>query len=235
MSEVIETLGLRNFNLKTDAEILHFAAFDEKDGIVLESGTGAVCIIKSEGVMKQFGGWGYLLGDDGGGYSIGRLALRNVLSESEKTNSLSEFSSQIMKHFNVKMPEEVITQVYEAESSQKLIASCAELVSSLALAGDEEAIAIINNAATSLYDLVIQAIESTKSKPPYNISLAGSVLDSKSPAQNYFKELASKSSNEFKYSDIIYTSAGAALINAIKNSGETISDSLILKLKELAL
>ena len=235
MAEVIESLGLSNFNLKTDAEILHIAAFADEDGMVLQAGTGAVCIVKSDGVLKQFGGWGYLLGDDGGGYSIGRLALRKVLSDSEKANSLSDFSREILNYFKVKNPEDVITKVYGAQSSQMLIASCAEIVSSLALAGDHEATVLINNAADSLYDLMIQAIESTKLKAPYNIALAGSVLGLNSPVQDYLKELVSKSSIEIKYSDIFYTSAEAALIDAIKSSGEAISESLQLKLKEPAI
>ena len=235
MSDLIASLGLTEFNLKTDAEILHFAAFDEEDGIVLEAGTGAVCVIKSGGKLKQFGGWGYLLGDDGGGYSIGRYALRKVLAEIESDQPLSDFSAQIMNHFKVKMPEEIITKVYGAESSQMLIASCAKLVSSLALSRIQEANVIITEAAKSLYNLVINAVESAKIKPPYSIALAGSVLGLNSPVQDQFKELASKSSFDFNYSDILYTSAEAALIHAIKNSGEAISDSLQLKLREPAI
>ena len=235
MSDLIASIGLTDYDLKTDAEILHFAAFDEKDGIVLEAGTGAVCIIRSGGILNQFGGWGYLLGDGGGGYSIGRSALRNVLSEFERTDSLSDFSAQIMNHFKVMNPEEIITKVYSAENSQMLISSCAELVSSLALSGDKEAIAIIDEAASSLYNLMVNAIESNKINPPINIALAGSVLGLNSPVQFKFKEIASKSSMEFNYSDILYTSAVAALLHAIKSSGETISESLQLKLQENAL
>ena len=235
MGKVITSLGLTDFSLKTDAEILHSAAFDEEDGIVLEAGTGAVCIIKSNRELKQFGGWGYLLGDDGGGYFIGRFALRKVLSESERASSPSKLSQEIMNYFKVKTPEEVITKVYGAESSQMLIASCAELVSSLALAGDPDAETIIHEAATSLYNLVIHAIDSTNPNPPYKLALAGSVIGSKSPVKDYFKELASRSSMDFKYSDFLYSPAGAALINAIKNSGETISESLQLRLKELTI
>jgi len=234
MSDLIASLGFNEFNVKTDAEILHFAAFDEEDGIVLEAGTGAVCIIKSGGELKQFGGWGYLLGDDGGGYSIGIHALRKVLSDDEKDQSLSDLSGNIMNHFDVKIPKEIITKVYGADSSQMLIASCAKIVSSSALSGDQDSIDIINEAAASLYDLVIHAIESTKIKPPYGIALAGSVLGSNSPAQDHFKKLASKSSMEFNYSNISYTSAEAALIHAIKSSGEIISESLQLRLKKAA-
>ncbi len=235
MSDLIASAGLAEFNLKTDAEILYFAAFDEDDAIVLEAGTGAVCILKSGVELKQFGGWGYLLGDDGGGYSIGRSALRTVLLEAERTSSLSEFSTQIMKYFNVINPEEIITKVYDAESSQATISSCAKLVCSLALSGDQEAIAIIDEAAASLYDLLVHAIEAEKVDPPYNIALAGSVFGLNSPVQIKFKEIALKSSMEINYSDILYTPAGAALLHAIKSSGETISQSLQIKLKEHAL
>ena len=116
-----------------------------------------------------------------------------------------------------------------------LIASCAKLVSSSALSRIQEASVIITEAAKSLYNLVINAVESAKIKPPYSIALAGSVLGLNSPVQDQFKDLASKSSFDFNYSDILYTSAEAALIHAIKNSGEAISDSLQLKLREPAI
>lgn len=45
------------------------------DGIVAIAGTGSSVFARVGGVMHQTGGWGYLLGDEGSGYDLGRRAL----------------------------------------------------------------------------------------------------------------------------------------------------------------
>ncbi|MFX3839205.1 BadF/BadG/BcrA/BcrD ATPase family protein, partial [Streptococcus suis] len=44
-------------------------------GIVLISGTGSIaCALTSRGARHRVGGWGYLLGDEGSGYDLGKKA-----------------------------------------------------------------------------------------------------------------------------------------------------------------
>lgn len=45
------------------------------DGIVAIAGTGSSVFARVGGMMHQTGGWGYLLGDEGSGYDLGRRAL----------------------------------------------------------------------------------------------------------------------------------------------------------------
>ena len=42
--ESISEIGLNRINIISDAEMLHYAAFGKNDGILIESGTGAVCL-----------------------------------------------------------------------------------------------------------------------------------------------------------------------------------------------
>ena len=61
-TELIKSAGIEHFSLVTDAEILNYAAFEDKPGILLASGTGSICIFKDkENQYRQIGGWGYLL------------------------------------------------------------------------------------------------------------------------------------------------------------------------------
>ena len=49
-------------------------------GVVIISGTGSIAYGRNAaGEAARSGGWGYVLGDEGSGYWIGRAALRAVL------------------------------------------------------------------------------------------------------------------------------------------------------------
>ena len=48
-------------------------------GVVIISGTGSIAYGRNaRGEAARAGGWGYMLGDEGGGYWIGRAALRRI-------------------------------------------------------------------------------------------------------------------------------------------------------------
>lgn len=46
-------------------------------------GTGSVIYVSTEGNLHRVGGWGYLLDDASGGYSLGRAAIRAALAEED--------------------------------------------------------------------------------------------------------------------------------------------------------
>ena len=63
-----------------DAQIALHAAWGDESGAVLVVGTGSVLFAQDEnGTCHRAGGWGWRVGDDGGGGSLGRAALRIAL------------------------------------------------------------------------------------------------------------------------------------------------------------
>ena len=68
----------------SDIELAYRANFSEGEGILLYAGTGSVAFaIDNLSKSHQIGGWGYLLGDEGAGYWIGREAIRHAMFEIE--------------------------------------------------------------------------------------------------------------------------------------------------------
>lgn len=62
-----------------DSLIALEAAFEGKSGIMVISGTGTVCLARTNsGEFLRVGGWGYLIGDEGSGYALGADGLRAV-------------------------------------------------------------------------------------------------------------------------------------------------------------
>lgn len=139
----------------SDIELAYRANFSPGEGILLYAGTGSVAYaIDERAQVHKIGGWGYLLGDEGGGYWIGREAIRNTLLslESGKSmgpNSLTELISHEIKGHNWEAIKEF---VYSNERSA--IAGLSQIVDAAARNGSPEAISILNKAAGLLAELV---------------------------------------------------------------------------------
>lgn len=64
-----------------DAEIALQAAWNDESGVVLVVGTGSCLFARDEeGHVHRAGGWGWRVGDDGSGTSLGRAAARIALA-----------------------------------------------------------------------------------------------------------------------------------------------------------
>jgi N-acetylglucosamine kinase-like BadF-type ATPase len=69
-----------------DAELLPAAA-GGNGGIAVISGTGSVVVARNQaGALLTAGGWGWLLGDEGGGAGMVRAAIRSCLGAAETGN-----------------------------------------------------------------------------------------------------------------------------------------------------
>lgn len=67
----------------SDAITAARGALGAGDGVVAAIGTGSVFAVQRGGVLRQTGGWGFGLGDEGGGAWIGRRILQLALAASE--------------------------------------------------------------------------------------------------------------------------------------------------------
>lgn len=83
---------LKVFN---DAELLP-AAEGGNGGIAVISGTGSIVVARNqEGALVTAGGWGWLLGDEGGGAGLVRAAIRSCLGAAE-TGSRSDVLQELL-------------------------------------------------------------------------------------------------------------------------------------------
>jgi len=73
-------LPFRSLRVATDAVAAVKGALGEKDGILAALGTGSVFARQEAGVIRQIGGWGLALGDEGSGAWLGRSLLTASLA-----------------------------------------------------------------------------------------------------------------------------------------------------------
>ncbi|TMV93621.1 ATPase [Thioclava sp. BHET1] len=72
-------LPFRSARILSDAVIALRGALGARDGILAALGTGSVFAVQRAGEMRQIGGWGLVLGDEGSGGWIGRALLTRAL------------------------------------------------------------------------------------------------------------------------------------------------------------
>lgn len=68
-----------------DMALAYRCAFGPGEGVLVYAGTGSIAVhVDADDVMHRAGGHGYLIDDAGGGFWIGRHALRAVLREADR-------------------------------------------------------------------------------------------------------------------------------------------------------
>jgi glucosamine kinase len=164
----------------SDIELAYRANFSAGEGILLYAGTGSVSYaIDQSGQVHKIGGWGYLLGDEGAGYWIGKEAIRLALFqlESKKTILEGSLSHQVLNAMQANDWETVKTFVYAKDRSE--IAALSRIVDSAATSGDADAVSILNKAASHLAELV-DRIDKNLERKSLPVKFTGGISGSKS-------------------------------------------------------
>jgi N-acetylglucosamine kinase-like BadF-type ATPase len=134
-----------------DALVALEAGAPGQPGIVVISGTGSICYGRNgNGEAARSGGWGYVLGDEGSGYWIGRAALRAVLREADRRGARTLLTPLLLEHFGVSQAQGLIHEVYHSSLKPAAIGALAKSVQAAFRQGDEVSIGILRGAANEL-------------------------------------------------------------------------------------
>ena len=134
-----------------DALVALEAGAPGQPGVVIISGTGSISYGRNaRGEAARSGGWGYVLGDEGSGYWIGRAALRAVLREADKRGPKTALTPLLLQHFGVSEAQGLIHEVYHTNLKTTAIGVLARSVSKAFSQGDSAAIGILRAAADEL-------------------------------------------------------------------------------------
>lgn len=174
----VESVGVRNTTVITDAEIALYATTRGKPGLVVIAGTGSICLGKNEkGEIAISGGWGPLAGDEGGGVGIAQTALHSVAKASDGRGIATSLSQRASEYFRASGPENLIVAIYSPQVDNTRIAGFAQFVVEAAQDGDAVAMNIMEEAGAELglaACAVIEKLGLAKSSVP--IGCVGSVF-----------------------------------------------------------
>ena len=150
--EILGRIGERaRLLIVNDALIALEAGLPGAPGIVVIAGTGSIAYGRNaEEQAARAGGWGYVLGDEGSGYWLGRQALRAVVRADDRRGPPTALTPLLLKHFSIGRPYELVREVYEGGTRPSTIAALAVHVQVAADDGDEIALQILDVGAAEL-------------------------------------------------------------------------------------
>jgi N-acetylmuramic acid 6-phosphate etherase len=124
------------------------AALDHGDGIVVNAGSGSSVTGRRGDQIERAGGWGHILGDTGGGYSLSIQALRLILREHDLHRGAISFTAKILHALSLNNLDELVRWVQTADKME--IAILAPVVFEAATEGDARMTDIIEEGARVL-------------------------------------------------------------------------------------
>jgi glucosamine kinase len=138
--------------VRDDTEAALAGAFRGGPGVVVIAGTGSGALGReAAGRLARAGGHGFLLGDEGGGYWIGREAVRAALRAADRIGPPTALDRVTRDAFGDLV--DAVRQVYQRPADRGPLARLVPAVVATAAAGDAEAARILTEAADHLVAL----------------------------------------------------------------------------------
>ncbi|MBI3682688.1 MAG: ATPase [Acidobacteria bacterium] len=149
-----EILPADHILVTTDALIALSGATAGKPGIITIAGTGSISFGRNAaGTTVRAGGWGYVYGDEGGGFDLTRQALRAALRMEEGWGSATLLRQMLLEATGAGNANDLLHRFYTVDYPRPRIAAFARLVDEAAVNGDAIAGEILANAAQQLATL----------------------------------------------------------------------------------
>jgi len=143
----------RRVRVAGDSEVNLAAAFGDGPGILINAGTGSIAFARSpDGRLHRAGGYGWQLGDEGGGYWLGRRALAAAARSTDEPEESSTLLERLLVALGLRHLDDLIRWTATANPAQ--VASLAPHVLNAAREGEAVAQRAVADAAAELARLI---------------------------------------------------------------------------------
>ena len=185
-----------------------------REGTLMIAGTGSIIFGWHQDKSFRIGGWGYLLGDEGSGYHLGKLALRSILRAYDQNLKLKPFQEEILNYFEMKSPPEIITTIYSSPNPVTIISSISKIVLTAYKEDDsaKEIISIIHGELLHLIELAYDRIDFTKP-----LVLHGGLFSNELFYSEFVNRVSLKFSNLYVTKPHVIGAVGAYILALLEN------------------
>ena len=134
-----------------DALIALTAGAGDSPGVVVVAGTGSIAYGRdAQNRAARAGGWGYLFGDEGGGFWIGRAVLVAVVRQYDGRGPATQLTPLVLEHLRLNNPSQLVHEIYGDQVQRRGIAALAHLIEPAVAMGDPIATRILEHASAEL-------------------------------------------------------------------------------------
>jgi glucosamine kinase len=170
----------RRVRVAGDSEVTLAAAFGDGPGILINAGTGSIAFARGpDGRLHRAGGYGWQLGDEGGGYWLGRRALAAAVRATDEPGESSTLLERLLVALGLRHLDDLIR--WTATASPAQVASLAPHVLNAAREGEAVAQRAVAEAAAELARLVGALARHFPDAEPVAVATVGGLLRPGSP------------------------------------------------------
>ncbi len=205
--------------LSHDAEIALSGALAGQPGIIVIAGTGSIAFGRSAARRTaRAGGWGYIFGDEGGGFDLSRQGLRAALRFEEGWGPPTSLHTILLEETASKDTNELLHRLYQPDFSRSAFAGYSKLVDQAAETGDIVAQKLLTSAAQELALLAHAVREQLfRADDQVAVAYAGGVFRSRTLLERFRTIL--ELHDQVRVAAPQYGPAAGALIDAYRADG----------------
>lgn len=168
-----------------------------RPGVVVIAGTGSIAYGENRlGETARAGGWGWRLGDEGSGYTIGLKAILATLTAHDGRGPETVLKQKIVSHLGLGGIEDIIDWVYEPGREPRDIAYLVPLVREAEAEGDEAAALVMAEAGAELGFVANAVMRRLGMSGEFPVSLNGGVFKQPSGYIIAFEEVVRREAPE---------------------------------------
>lgn len=146
---LLDMLPARSAIVTGDVVTSHVGAFDGSSGVVVAAGTGSVALgVDPSGRHAKVDGQGYILGDQGSGFAVGRRGLASAIRFYDGRGGSAVLASLAERDFGPL--DRLAGEIYASDNLPVTVASFAPAVAEAARGGDGDAVAIWSHVGDEL-------------------------------------------------------------------------------------
>lgn len=168
--------GVHRIVVTHDSVTSFLGVLGDQQGAVVAAGTGVVTLGVGPEHSTRVDGWGYMMGDAGSGYWIGRAALDAVMRAHDGRGPATALTAVVQERWPDL--ESAYVALQSSEDRVRTVASFAAPTAAHAASGDEVAIRICGEAAGELALAIIAALRVTDAPADAAIGAIGGVFGS---------------------------------------------------------
>jgi N-acetylglucosamine kinase-like BadF-type ATPase len=177
----------RRVRVLADGEVALTMAFAHGPGVVVTAGTGSIAYARDpRGAVHRAGGYGWQLGDEGGGYWLGRSALDAAARAQDGRGEGSTLLARLLGALGLPHFDDLVRWTATATPAQ--VASLAPHVLNAAREGEVVAQRAVTDAARELVALVVALAAHFAGEAPIPVAITGGLMLPQSPLTVAFRE-----------------------------------------------
>jgi len=189
--------------------------------VTVDAGTGSTASGRNRaGDRVTVGGWGWLLGDEGGGFWVGLQGVRAAVYGEDGRGEPTQLAEAIRRTLGLSRLWELVPMVYGSAEGRQRIASLAPVVADVARAGDVVARGILGDAGRQLGTMVVAVVQRLHLEDEaFAVVMFGSVFKAGPALLGAFRSTVSEAAHRAVPVVARYESVVGTLVSAMACAG----------------